>query len=207
MQMPLELSDAEIRRFRDHIVATAPALRESTGSIIMNIDDGRRIERSPRATTGSVRPGVLRVFAAVTAALVTAADSQSLSCDSAEWNTSSGTLKCSTFGGRPNAIELADGGAWTHAYQELAVVPGATYRVSGEFYALAVGECDGAAQVRWCSPSVVLCPGNYTGVSCGSNPLRAVSAALHAEPAVSASGGFAAHMPASWEGRSAGLCR
>jgi hypothetical protein len=111
---------------------------------------------------------LLRVFAAATALLVTAADSQSLSCDSAEWKTSSGTLKCGTFGGKPNAIELADGGAWTHAYQELAVVPSATYRVSGEFYTLAVGECDGAARVRWCSPSVAVCPGNYTGVSCGS---------------------------------------
>jgi hypothetical protein len=151
-------------------VATAPPFRESTGSLITGSDDGRRLDRGPRATTGSVRPGVLRVFAAVTALLVTAADSQSLSCDSAEWKTSSGTLKCSTFGGRPNAIELADGGTWTHAYQELAVVPSATYRVSGEFYALAVGECDGAARVRWCSPSVAVCPGNYTGVSCGSTP-------------------------------------
>ncbi len=110
------------------------------------------------------------MFAAVTAALVTAGDPQSLSCDSAKWKTSSGTLKCSTFGGRPNAIELADGGAWTHAYQELAVVPNATYRVSGEFYTLAAGACDGAARVRWCSPSVAVCPGNYTGVSCGSTP-------------------------------------
>ena len=100
----------------------------------------------------------------------TAADSQSLSCDSAEWKTSSGTLKCGTFGGKPNAIELADGAAWMHAYQELAVVPSATYRVSGEFYTLAGGECDGAAQVRWCSPSVAVCPGHYTGVSCGSTP-------------------------------------
>jgi hypothetical protein len=146
--------------------ATTPAFRESTGSIMNRSDDGRRIERSPRATTGSVRPGLLRVFAAMTALLVTAADSQSLPCDSAEWKTSSGTLKCGTFGDKPNAIELADGGAWTHAYQELAVVPNATYRVSGEFYALAVGECDGAAQVRWCSPSVAVCPGNYTGVPC-----------------------------------------
>jgi hypothetical protein len=147
-------------------VATAPATRESTGSIINRSDDGRRTHKTkgPRATTGSVRPGLLRVFAAVTALLVTAADSQSLSCNSAEWKTSRGMLKCSSFGGKPNTIELADGGAWTHAYQELAVVPSATYRVSGEFYTLAVGECDGAAQVRWCSPSVVVCPGNYTGV-------------------------------------------
>jgi hypothetical protein len=121
---------------------------------------------------------MLRVFAAVTALLAAAADPQSIPCDSAEWKTNSGTLKCSTFGGKPNSIELADGGAWTHAYQELAVVPRATYRVSGEFYTLAVGECDGAAQVRWCSPSVVVCPGNYTGASCGPNPLRAASAAL-----------------------------
>jgi hypothetical protein len=151
-------------------VATAPASRESTGIIMNRSDDGRRIGRGPRATTGSVRPLLLHVFAAVTALLVTAADSQSLSCDSAVWKTSSGTLKCSTFGGKPNAIELADGGAWTHAYQELAVVPSVTYRVSGEFYTLAVGECDGAAQVRWCSPSVAVCPGNYTGVSYCTTP-------------------------------------
>ncbi len=149
----------------------------------------------------------MRVFAAVTASLVAAADSQSLSCDSAEWKTSSGTLKCGTFGGKPNSIELDDGGAWTHAYQELAVVPSAMYRVSGEFYTLAAGECDGAAQVRWCTPSVAVCPGNYTGVSCGSNPLRAASTALHAKPAVCTNGEFAAHVPASSEGRSAGLCR
>jgi hypothetical protein len=171
MQMPLEHSDAVLRRVWDHIVATAPPSRESTGSLMDRSDDGRRIGRGPRATTGSVRPGLLRVFVAVTALLVTAADSQSLSCDSAEWKTSSGTLKCGTFGGKPNAIELADGGAWTHAYQELPVVPSATYRVSGEFYTLAVGECDGAARVRWCSPSVAVCPGNYTGVSCCCNPL------------------------------------
>jgi hypothetical protein len=150
-------------------VANAPPFRESTGSLINGSDDGRRLDRGPGAPTGSVRPGLVRVFAAVTALLVNAADSQSLPCDSAEWKTRSGTLKCSTFGGKPNSIELAGGGAWTHAYQELAVVPSATYRVSGEFYTLAVGECDGAVRVQWCSPSVAVCPGNYTGVSYCSN--------------------------------------
>ncbi len=166
--MKTQLGERRAAEFYEFAIPFAPASRESTGSR-NGSDDGRRIiTKGPRATTGSVRPLLLHVFAAVTASLVTAADSQSLSCDSAVWKTSSGMLKCSTFGGKPNAIELADGGAWTHAYQELAVVPNATYRVSGEFYALAVGECDGAARVRWCSPSVAVCPGNYTGVPCGS---------------------------------------
>jgi hypothetical protein len=37
-----------------------------------------------------------------------------------------------------------------------------------------------------------------------AQPLRAASAALHAEPAVSASGGVATHVPARWEGRFGG---
>ena len=72
-------------------------------------------------------------------------------------------VKCSTFGGKSDAIEVADAGGWTHAYQEVTVVPDATYKLSGEFYALAVGECDGSAAVKWCSPSVVVCPGPYNG--------------------------------------------
>ena len=43
------------------------------------------------------------------------------------------------------------------------MVPDAVYRVSGEFYAQKQGECDGSAAVKWCSPSVVICPGKYTG--------------------------------------------
>jgi hypothetical protein len=175
----------------------------------MNRSDGGRriITKGPRATTGSVRPGLLRVFAAMTALLVTAADSQSLFCNSADWKTSSGTLKCSTFGGKPNAIELADGGAWTHAYHELAVVPSATYRVSGEFYLLAVGECEGAARVRWCSPSVAVCPGNYTGVSCCSNPCDLP--ALRCTPSLPspAAEGLQPTCPQARRAGSAGLCR
>ena len=72
-------------------------------------------------------------------------------------------IKCSTFGGKANAIEVADAGGWTHAYQEVLVVPDAMYRISGEFFPLVVGECDGSAAVKWCSPSVVVCPGPYNG--------------------------------------------
>ena len=72
-------------------------------------------------------------------------------------------VKCGPFGGKSNAIEVADAGGWTHAYQEVTVVPDATYTLSGEFYALAIGECDGSAAVKWCSPSVVVCPGPYNG--------------------------------------------
>ena len=83
-------------------------------------------------------------------------------CNSA-WGRHNGLVKCSSFGGKDNVLELADAGGWTHAYQEIAVVPDAVYRVSGEFYAQKQGECDGSAAVKWCSPSVVICPGKYTG--------------------------------------------
>jgi hypothetical protein len=72
-------------------------------------------------------------------------------------------VKCSTYGGKPDAIEVSGAGGWTHAYQELLVVPDATYTLSGEFYALEIGECNGSAAVKWCSPSVVVCPGPYNG--------------------------------------------
>jgi len=72
-------------------------------------------------------------------------------------------VKCSTFGNKSSVIEVADAGGWTHAYQEISVEPDATYQISGEFYALAIGECDGSAAVKWCSPSVVVCPGSYNG--------------------------------------------
>ena len=72
-------------------------------------------------------------------------------------------VKCSTFGGKSNAIEVADAGGWSHAYQEISVEPDATYKISGEFFPLTIGECDGSAAVKWCSPSVVVCPGPYNG--------------------------------------------
>ena len=112
---------------------------------------------------GLTRPGLLSVLVALAASLVSTADSRPFPCTPAEWKMSNGTLKCGTFGGKPNAIELVDSGDWTHAYQELAVVPDAVYEIYGDFYTLAAGECDGSANVTWCSPSVVVCPGTYKG--------------------------------------------
>jgi hypothetical protein len=89
--------------------------------------------------------------------------SYSFPCGSLEWGAHNAIIKCSTFGGKADAIEVADAGGWTHAYQQFAVDQGDVYRVSGEFYALAIGECDGSAAVKWCSPSVVVCPGPYNG--------------------------------------------
>ena len=84
-------------------------------------------------------------------------------CGSAEWGVHNAVVKCSTFGGKSNVIEVADSGGWTHAYQEVIVMPDATYTLSGEFFPLTIGECDGSAAVKWCSPSVVVCPGPYNG--------------------------------------------
>ena len=44
-----------------------------------------------------------------------------ITCDSPDWGLSNARLKCSTFGGKDNAIEVADAGGWSHAYQEIAV--------------------------------------------------------------------------------------
>jgi hypothetical protein len=85
------------------------------------------------------------------------------SCISAKWKSHNAIIKCSTFGDKSNAIEVADAGGWTHAYQEISVDSDATYTISGEFFGLAIGECDGSAAVKWCSPSVVVCPGSYNG--------------------------------------------
>ena len=87
----------------------------------------------------------------------------SFPCGSAEWGVHNALVSCSVFGGEANAIEVADAGGWTHAYQQFAVDQGDVYRVSGEFYPLAIGECDGSAAVKWCSPSVVVCPGPHNG--------------------------------------------
>ena len=84
------------------------------------------------------------------------------SCNSA-WETRNAVVKCGTFGGKDAAIEVADAGGWTHAYQEIAVVPDGIYQLTGEFYPIAAGECDGSVAVTWCSPSVVVCPGPYNG--------------------------------------------
>ena len=81
-------------------------------------------------------------------------------CDSAEWRTHNGQVKCGSIGGNA-ALELADADGWSHAYQEVPVVADATYNVSAELYALAEGVCDCTAKVVWCSPSVVVCPGTY----------------------------------------------
>jgi hypothetical protein len=79
------------------------------------------------------------------------------------WQAHNAVVTCSTFGGKSNAIEVADAGAWTHAHREISVEPDARYTLRGEFFPLAHGECDGSAVVKWCSPSVVVCPGPYNG--------------------------------------------
>ena len=82
-------------------------------------------------------------------------------CDSSKWQTHNAAVKCSAFGGKDRAIEVAEAGSYTHAYQEMALAPGQVYKVSGEFYPLAAGDCDGSVAVKWCSPSLVILPGKY----------------------------------------------
>ena len=41
-----------------------------------------------------------------------------------------------------DVIEVADNGTWTHAYQEVAVVPDVKYEVSVEFFAQQFRLCD-----------------------------------------------------------------
>ena len=38
------------------------------------------------------------------------------SCESFAWQTHNAVVKCSTFGGKDRAIEVADAGSYTHAY-------------------------------------------------------------------------------------------
>ena len=83
-------------------------------------------------------------------------------CDSADWKAHNGEVKCGSIGGKAGALELADAGGWTHAYQEVPVEADTAYTVSVRLYALAQGVCDGTAKVVWCSPSVVVCPGAYS---------------------------------------------
>ena len=102
-----------------------------------------------------------------------------------------------------NAIELADGGGWTHAYQEVDVVPNAVYRISGEFYPLVLGgDCEkfeNSPKVSFCSPSVAVCSGAYIG-----QPSPVVPLELQSPPFPAGSAGcdlrsvrcFAAHTPA-----------
>ena len=113
---------------------------------------------------GSTRRDLLSVFvAAALAALPTSTvDSQPLlpRCNATDWKAYNGAVHCSSrYGGKQNAIELVDGGFWTHAYRELTVVPNVTHQIYGEFYPLAVDVCDETAKVTWCTPSVVVCPG------------------------------------------------
>ena len=69
--------------------------------------------------------------------------------------------RCGTIGGKDRALEVADAGGWSHAYQEVQVAPGSVYTVTGLFFPEKAGVCDGGAVVKWCSPSVVICPGGY----------------------------------------------
>jgi hypothetical protein len=74
--------------------------------------------------------------------------SYTFSCDESGWSTHNAAVKCSAFGGKDRAIEVAEAGSYTHAYQEIAVVAGGVYKVSGEFYPLAAGDCDGSLAVK-----------------------------------------------------------
>ena len=89
------------------------------------------------------------------------AQNVSLTCDSAAWQAKNSLVKCGSQGGIDGALEVADAGGWSHAYAEILVMPGSVYSISGAFFAEADHECDGSAKVRWCSPSIVVCPGAY----------------------------------------------
>jgi hypothetical protein len=107
----------------------------------------------------------------------------SLSCSS-QWQAKNGLARCGAIGGVSNALEVADAGGWTHAYQEIGLVAGSVYAVTGRFYALHAGVCDDSAKVRWCSPSVVVCPGT-TDPSARLSVRRAVPIRSHrAAPAI-----------------------
>jgi hypothetical protein len=88
-----------------------------------------------------------------------------LSCKSQAWRAHNARVRCGEIGGKVDVIEVADNGTWTHAYQEVAVVPDVKYEVSVEFYAEQFRFCDDYSNrnsiVRWCSPSLVICPGPY----------------------------------------------
>ena len=84
-----------------------------------------------------------------------------LSCKSQAWRTHNARVRCGAIGGKVGVIEVADAGSWSHAYQEVAVVPDVKYTVSVEFYAQFKRWCDSSAVVLWCSPSLVICPGPY----------------------------------------------
>ncbi len=116
---------------------------------------------------GSIRPCLL-FTAALTASLAATTGAQSFGCTPAEWKTYHAKLKCSNnYGGKSSVIELAHDGDWTHAYQEVDVVPNAVYRISGEFYPLVLdGDCEkfeNSPKVSFCSPSVAVCSGAYNG--------------------------------------------
>jgi hypothetical protein len=84
-----------------------------------------------------------------------------LSCRSQAWRTNNARVRCGAIGGKVDVIGVADAGSWSHAYQEVAVVPGVKYEVSVEFYAEQKRLCDPGAIVLWCTPSLVICPGPY----------------------------------------------
>ena len=84
-----------------------------------------------------------------------------LSCKSQAWRTHNARVRCGVIGGKVDVIEVADAGSWSHAYQEVAVVPDVKYEVSVEFYAQVKRLCDSGAVVLWCTPSLVICPGPY----------------------------------------------
>ena len=85
---------------------------------------------------------------------------QQISC-SALWGVHNAEVMCDTIGGRSGAVRVKDAGSWTHAYYEVLLKPGSPYQLSADMYAEAENECDSAAPVTWCSPSIVVCPGKY----------------------------------------------
>ena len=84
----------------------------------------------------------------------------SLTCNS-EWTLHNSEVLCYSIGGKSGVLRLKDAGGWTHAYQEVAVTPGFLYGVTGSLFAEVADECDSNAPIKWCSPSITVCPGSY----------------------------------------------
>ena len=85
----------------------------------------------------------------------------SFRCHSPDWQTANSLVQCGSISGEYDVIEVVDAGAWSHAYQEIPIAPGAVYNVSVDLYAQQEGICDPSVPVTWCSPSLVVCPGTY----------------------------------------------
>ena len=120
-------------------------------------------------------------YAALLLSRVLTVATAAFECDS-KWQAQNADVRCTSIGGVPRTIEVKDLGGWSHAYQTVSIKSAdrGLYRVSGSFFAEATGECDssaavraadrmhnaflslGGVQVRWCSPSVVVCSGPHS---------------------------------------------